>query len=95
MACSATSISFGEITRGMLVVDRRIDESAYTPGANRAEVQSELDNATLSHGGESIAILPAAPVQVQGAGVFCITGTPGPNTLLCLLLQRVWGINHT
>jgi inosine-uridine nucleoside N-ribohydrolase len=32
----------GEITRGMLVVDRREDES-YLPGANRAEVQKGLE----------------------------------------------------
>ena len=86
----------------MLVVDRRIDESAYTPGANRAEVQSELDKAALFHGEETTAVLPA-PVAVKdapsestvGSGIFCITSTPGPNMLLRLLLQRVWGINYT
>jgi hypothetical protein len=86
----------------MLVVDRRTDESLYAPGANRAEVQLELDNAALSHGGWTTAALPAQ-VEVEdapskptvGSGVFCITGTPGPRTLLQLLLQRVWGIDYT
>jgi len=92
---------YGEITRGMLVVDRRMDESAYEPGANRAKVQAELDKATLSHGTGIQAILPAQ-VEIEelpssklaGSGIFCITSTPGPSTLLHLLLQRVWGVEY-
>lgn len=67
----------GEITRGMLVVDRREDESAYPPGAIRSEAQKELESTLKS--------------VSDNAGVFCITHTPGPATLLRLLLSRVWG----
>lgn len=86
----------GEITRGMLVVDRRMDESAYTPGANRAQVQSELDKVALFQGNGTTAALPVQ-VEVEhapskpniGSGVFCVTSTPGSGPLLHLLLQRV------
>jgi hypothetical protein len=82
----------------MLVVDRRVDESAYAPGANRAEVQAQLEELHVKHGPfESIA-LPAlveieVPVQESGHGedVACITETPGNQVLLNLLLERVWG----
>jgi len=93
--------STGAITRGMLVVDRRSDASAYAPGVNRAEVQSGRDKAALSHGNITSTTLPAQ-VEVEDApskhivesGVFCITDTPGPSTLLHLLLRRVWGVDH-
>jgi len=94
---------FGEITRGMLVVDRREDESAYAPGANRAAVQLELDKTTLSHATWESTALPAM-VEVTdttlatinsrvASSVFCVTHTPGSDILLLLLLQRVWGID--
>ncbi|KAF8813675.1 nucleoside hydrolase [Phlegmacium glaucopus] len=67
----------GEITRGMLVVDRREDESAYPPGTNRSEAQKGLEDIHF-------------PIS-DNAGVFCITHTPGPATLLRLLFNRVWG----
>ena len=53
----------GELTRGMLVVDRRDDIGAYAPGANRAEVQAELDRHHFQHTGayESTAV----PAQVE------------------------------
>lgn len=70
----------GEITRGMLVVDRRPKKSAYPPGTNRSEAHDGLEGAHL---------VPN-PVS-DNAGVFCITHTPGPATLLQLLLNRVWG----
>lgn len=82
----------------MLVVDRRMDETAYGLGANRAEVQAELDKATLWIGTQ--AVLPAqvevdeAPSKLAGYEIFCITSTPGPSTLLQLLLRRVWGIEY-
>jgi len=61
----------GEITRGMLVVDRRED------GSDRSEAQNGLESTPKS--------------VTDNAGVFCITHTPGPATLLRLLLNRVWG----
>jgi len=82
----------GEITRGMLVVDRREDETAYSPGQNRARVQTELQeryDATAfpieNETGNPLSqpILPGVP---------CVTATPGPSILLDTLLKRVWGI---
>ena len=67
----------GEITRGMLVTDRREDEAAYPPDTNRSEAQKGLESTPKSVSDE--------------AGVFCITHTPGHATLLRLLLNRVWG----
>jgi hypothetical protein len=66
----------GEITRGMLVTDRREDESAYPPGTERSEAQKGLESMPKS--------------VSDNAGVFCITHTPGHATLLRLLLNRVW-----
>lgn len=90
----------GELTRGMLVVDRRDDQTAYAPGANRAEVQKQLDSLGVPHKPwESIAV--PAQVEVEHEphdfmntqrGVWCVTSTPGPRALLQLLLHRVWGV---
>ncbi|KAF9018015.1 nucleoside hydrolase [Hymenopellis radicata] len=91
---------YGELTRGMLVIDRREDESAYAPGANRAEVQAALDDSKAKHGPWESTAMPAE-VEVErnadigkkaGASVNCVTTTPGPTVLLELLLQRVWGV---
>ncbi|KAF9268811.1 nucleoside hydrolase [Marasmius fiardii PR-910] len=86
----------GELTRGMLVVDRREDESVYPVGANRAEVQAQR-----SKDGKAV----PARVEVESLeqalsrvgsskppGVPCVTKTPGPGVLLELLLRRVWGV---
>lgn len=89
----------GEITRGMFVTDRRVEDTAYAPGANRAEVQAQLDLRQLGHGLLESTALPAR-VEVEGPGleqgqprgVACLVETPGPNVLLQLLTRRVWGI---
>ncbi|KAF9445905.1 nucleoside hydrolase [Macrolepiota fuliginosa MF-IS2] len=91
---------FGELTRGMLVVDRRDDQTAYAPGANRAEVQKQLDSLGVPHGPwESIAVPAQVEVEREPesfsssqSGVWCVTNTPGPKALLQLLLYRVWGV---
>ncbi|KAK0212389.1 nucleoside hydrolase [Desarmillaria ectypa] len=88
----------GELTRGMLIIDRREDEAAYAPGANRAFVQEELDKHQLAHGPWESTAVPAA-VEVEslnhsshdGSRISCITKTPGHDALLQLLLERVWG----
>ncbi|KAF7375961.1 Inosine-uridine preferring nucleoside hydrolase [Mycena sanguinolenta] len=65
----------GELTRGFLVVDRRDDGSAYAPGANRAEVQAELDKHNAHHGAWESTAVPAlvetehAPTAVPANGV--------------------------
>ena len=83
----------------MLVVDRRDDEGAYAPGANRAEVQAELDRLRGSHKGhwESTAVpalveVEQAPAAPRSEGVWCVRGTPGPDVVLKELLSRVWGV---
>ncbi|KAF8070328.1 Inosine/uridine-preferring nucleoside hydrolase domain-containing protein [Lyophyllum atratum] len=88
----------GEITRGMVVVDRREDESAYSPGANRAEVQAEMERKNLHHGIWESTAVPAQveteqdpTTQAAAPGILCVTKTPGPDTLLHLLFSRVWG----
>ncbi|KAJ7039212.1 Inosine/uridine-preferring nucleoside hydrolase domain-containing protein [Mycena alexandri] len=90
----------GEITRGFLVVDRRMDLSAYAPGANRAEVQAELDKHISHHGTWESTAVPAlvetahAPreLTLNPRGVKCVQATPGPAALLNLLTSRVWGV---
>lgn len=90
----------------MLVVDRRDDQGAYAPGANRAEVQAELERHHFQHTGAYESTALPAPVEVesrpatedqggaaaQKGGVACITETPGPAALVKLLLERVWGV---
>jgi len=94
----------GEITRGMCVVDLREDPGAYAPGANRAEVQAELETHHLHHSGPFESTALPARVEVERAsdaqlpnhttvgGVACVFETPGPEALLTLLLERVWGV---
>lgn len=86
----------------MVVVDRRDDVNAYAPGANRAEVQAELEKVQFKHGVWESTALPAQ-VEVErafqakpdGSGVLCVTETPGPAALLRLLFRRVWGIEES
>ncbi|KAG6821047.1 hypothetical protein H0H93_007937 [Arthromyces matolae] len=63
----------GELTRGMLVVDRREDESAYSPGANRAQIQAELEKRNIPHGDLESTAVPAqveAEKDTKGQAVF-------------------------
>lgn len=89
----------GEITRGMLVIDRR-DKSIYPHGENRAQV---VDKHCEHRHGKSIE--DSEPVDSlngrvnhdlldgkKGCGVLCVTSTPGPEALLRLLFNRVWGV---
>lgn len=84
----------------MLVIDRREDESAYAPGANRAEVQAEINKHNGHHAAWESTALPAQveiehPLAMKpiGMGVSCVTHTPGPEVLLDLLFKRVWGVS--
>ncbi|KAI0093232.1 nucleoside hydrolase [Irpex rosettiformis] len=107
----------GEITRGMLVVDRRDDEGAYDPGANRAAVQAELTKHSFHSSGimESNAVPAQVEVEVppsmqnspntgapqkgdtaqlkQTPGIPVLVKTPGPEALLKLMTERVWGVS--
>lgn len=88
----------GELTRGMLVVDRRDDQTAHAPGANRAEVLKQFDSLVLPHKPwEFIGVSTQVghdghASMTTGKGVCCVTDTPGPEVLLQLLLHRVWGV---
>ncbi|OBZ67190.1 Uridine nucleosidase 1 [Grifola frondosa] len=94
----------GELTRGMLVIDRRDDQGAYAPGANRAEVQAELEKHHFHHVGSYESTALPAQVEIERRpsqelasiqhldGVACITETPGPEVLVNLLLERIWGV---
>lgn len=93
----------GELTVGMMVIDRRDDPTAYAPGSNRTQVQSLLERYHQPHGLlESIAM----PAQVETeefvrtdsgtisrTGIPCVVETPGPDALLRLLTKRVWGVD--
>lgn len=79
----------GELTRGMLVVDRREDDTAYPLGTNRSEAQREKGQDDTKFSKIDIA---TGLVQDPGTlGVVCMYETPGPSKLLALLLKRVWG----
>ncbi|KAF4621327.1 hypothetical protein D9613_000545 [Agrocybe pediades] len=78
----------GELTRGMLVVDRREDESAYELGANRSEAQKEKDD--LEHNAK---LAEQQKSHIKGStvtGIHVISETPGSQVLLEKLLNRVW-----
>lgn len=55
----------GELTRGMVVIDRREDEGAYAPGANRAHVQAELEASAFRPAGEWESSAVPAQVEVE------------------------------
>lgn len=57
--------STGELTRGMCVVDRREDESAYAPGENRSLVQSALAAKGFRPAGEWESTAIPAQVEVE------------------------------
>ncbi|KAI0743470.1 nucleoside hydrolase [Daedaleopsis nitida] len=57
----------GELTRGMLVVDRREDDGAYAPGENRAQVQAELERHHFRPAGSFESTALPAQVEVETA----------------------------
>ncbi|KAH8827938.1 Inosine/uridine-preferring nucleoside hydrolase domain-containing protein [Flagelloscypha sp. PMI_526] len=76
----------GELTRGMLVVDRREDESLFETGANREEAFAEKD---FSHVPAPVEVeLPPVIGEVHGQGVHTVVKTPGHKVLLKLLLKE-------
>lgn len=84
----------------MLVVDRREDEGAYDPGANRVAVQAELEKHHFHTSGvlESTAVPALTEVEEAPSkkplpsGVPVVVKTPGSTALLQLLCSRVWGV---
>lgn len=96
----------GELTRGTCVVDRRDDQGAYAPGANRARVQAELkSHMTAGSAGafgslESVAVPARVEVEVEPShqrsdkqeGVPVVEGTPGVEALLQIMMKRIWHV---
>jgi hypothetical protein len=89
-------IRTGELTRGMLVVDRR-SEGLSSLGENRAYAQEKLSRIELPDN-QSIPV----PAQVEakedvgsgaGGGVAVVVQTPGQDVLVELLLKRIWGVD--
>lgn len=96
----------GELTRGMCVIDRRDDQSAYAPGVNRARVQAELKS-RMAAGSASVfgsleSVVVPARVEVEDEpsrgcsdeqeGVPVIIGTPGAEVLLQIMMKRIWDV---
>ena len=104
--CLSTA-STGEHTRGMCVIDRRSEGMAGAPEENRAALQAalikasdethkrDLGMATESKALDSVevhSVIESDPTYtVQRDGVPVVTRTPGPDVLLKLLFERVWG----
>lgn len=98
----------GELTRGMCVVDRRDDKGAYSPGANRARVQAELQRRIAAGSAEAGGFGSVEPVAVparvevdaelsrpcedEQEGVPVAEGTPGAEALLQIMMKRIWHV---
>ncbi|KAF9528538.1 Inosine/uridine-preferring nucleoside hydrolase domain-containing protein [Crepidotus variabilis] len=88
----------GDLTRGMLVVDRREDVAAYPLGTIRSEAQREPHKdqehekppATEIDKADMIDIVTGSAGHFPG--VITIYKTPGPRALLEILFKRIWGI---
>lgn len=83
-----TLFRYGELTRGMLVVDRRQDEGAFELGANRAQVEKDSSHAQPA----PVECEVPPSMESDHDKVRCIVRTPGPDVLLKLLVRRVWGV---
>ena len=81
----------GELTRGMLVVDRRIDEGNYELGENRAQVQALKDG---RHGSPPVQIKSKEQLQksMDAQGVIVVIDSPEPQELLRFMFERIWGV---
>lgn len=96
-----SSYRLGELTRGMLVIDRRGKVDAHGEGINRAEVQAKLEqSANISSLDTADHNLPAPMPEsgpsnshVEETGVAVITRTPGPKALVELMFSRIWGVD--
>ncbi|KIJ67869.1 hypothetical protein HYDPIDRAFT_25334 [Hydnomerulius pinastri MD-312] len=84
----------GEITQGMLVVDRRDDRTAYAPGANRSRVQALLEQSQQSHDlFESTAVPARVETEIlgtlngpgEGRSAMSEIGLSGPTSVACVV----------
>lgn len=82
-------------------MDRRAEQSAYALGANRSQVQVQLerhlqdqsDKLTPTQDNDEQQETKVGFNDIQ-SGVYCIDKTPGTDALVKLLFNRVWGV-HT
>jgi hypothetical protein len=86
----------GELTRGMIVVDRR------------ASAKKERGRIRSVHHGKKVAAADPVPVEVDSQeesdkavhmpgeqGIEVVIRTPGSENLMKTLLRRVWGVEST
>lgn len=94
------SVRVGEITRGMLVVDRREGDETLDASASYRALQTALETqfSQLTTSGKSHVIPAQVEVETppkepqHPLGVPVVVQTPGPAVILRLLAQRVWGV---
>ncbi|KAF8575098.1 nucleoside hydrolase [Ramaria rubella] len=82
----------GELTRGMLVVDRRVSGN-YKPGDDRAQVQAlkpETRDAPVIQAVGEGQFQEASFTDAEGITV--IVDSPGSQVLVRLMLERIWGV---
>ena len=94
----------GELTRGMCVVDRRND-GEHAPPVDFAQVQAALQNRVDAGSADVDDFGPTVPAPIDKSsrgikqdeldGVTVVEGTPGPETLVQLMLKRVWNVDVT
>ncbi|KAF8497657.1 Inosine/uridine-preferring nucleoside hydrolase domain-containing protein [Gautieria morchelliformis] len=82
----------GEMTRGMLVIDRRVDEGNYELGDNRARVQALKDSSIQGRSSVQLKSKEELQKSVEAEGVIVVIESPGPQELLRLILKRIWGV---
>ncbi|KAH7909966.1 nucleoside hydrolase [Hygrophoropsis aurantiaca] len=108
---------YGDVTRGMLVVDRRAGANAQdfppmenrahsfetsvppSPSVTEAPVDEDEDEDTdigilLGDRGSSECVVGASAPEGRRS-VACVVTTPGPETLLQILLKRVWAVSES
>lgn len=82
----------GEITRGMLVTDKRENESNYEPNDNREQVHT-LQESNLSPKRYSPEIVhQMLPKTIQGVNI--VTRTPGNELLVEMIMQRIFCVKE-
>ena len=84
----APSYRSGELTRGMLVVDRRGDEHNFQLGEDRSQVQAQ----NIAKEGLHLESKEGRHLSLEAEGVIVVTESPGPQKLLRLMFERIWGV---
>lgn len=80
----------GTLTRGMLVIDRRV--SATAPAGVAAGRQTNRALALEEADAREVEAAEQDPKSLGRAGTKCLISSPGEDTLRTLLLERIWGV---